>query len=113
MKDYKALAEALRYRVKENTTFVHIGLVMLDEVLEALEEASKASEGSMEWRRMKDGPPKEDGVYLTCDTRKRQPDVHITIYSKGDEYWDLVWKKDVTHWMPRPKLPDNLGEVQK
>lgn len=59
------------------------------------------------WIDAKECPPVFDGEYLVCDMNRRYPEfsVRITKYCEGNEYWDMVWRTTVTHWMNVPELP--------
>lgn len=54
-----------------------------------------------EWINTKDRLPEKSGRYL-CFTRN---EINVLGFDKNKMYSRMIWKHEVSHWMPLPEEP--------
>lgn len=54
-----------------------------------------------EWISTKDRLPEKDGRYI-CFVRN---EIDVLGFEKDKKYSELLWKCEVSHWMPLPEPP--------
>ena len=59
----------------------------------------------MEWIKTSDQMPEFAGNYLVFDENDPKKTIYMYFYQHGDTYWEKIWNKRVTHWMPLPPIP--------
>ena len=60
---------------------------------------------ALKWIPVAEKLPEKKGSYLTYNSNSRS--MHVTHFSRDDDYWRCVWETCVTYWMPLPEQPNS------
>lgn len=92
-----------------NASLWHYEQTLLD-IIKMLEDQEQ-----LQWRSVKDDPPKEGGDYLVAIERSiLDPKVSVHRYNACGDYWSgaEVGSRivNITHWMPTPTPPEEVKQ---
>lgn len=65
-----------------------------------------------EWISVDERLPEKDGMYLVYYKERSKDDIRITFFRNGEKYYNYMWKRHYSHWMPLPEAPKMKGGAE-
>ena len=64
------------------------------------------------WISVEERLPEKDAMYLVHQPELSYDNIRVTFFRTGEKYYEYMWKRHYSHWMPLPEAPKMKGGAE-